>query len=1501
MAILRTDIERALDELISNEEGMRFQALAVILAKQRCPELIASERRNDGGLDAYAPASLSQDRKAKGLACSNTATITKIKGDATEAKRHFTGIEILIFATPRKVSNATIEKWVEEVRNECGLELVVMPREDIITSLMMPDNVPLCRSMLQIDVPIGREDAELLSKAREAIAEVARNWREHPRLANRPIVSLRAEKIDGAGKPTSEILNIGNFRAALAQARRIALEAPGGGGKTTALVQLATENQPENELSFLIDLPAWIRSGKDVLEFIASMPSFRARTIGAGELARLAARQHFTFLLNGWNEIGESQAENSTIMLRQLERDFPAAGIMVATRTHYITPPLPGALRAKLLPFNRSQRADYLRQTLGNGADELRLQLESSRVLDALTRTPLILAEVVTIFRSGSPLPTSRIGVLGAVMRLIESSDEHRPQLQAAPLFSKAQHYLTELATQMTARGEVEITEESARGVVQSVATALRGNNQIAVEPDCGTILHALCAHHVLERLDYPSVRFRFQHQQFQEYYAARFVADALANLRAGGDAAADRIFAASYINKPMWEEPLRMVAEEIRLGTEASDAARTDAIDSGVRLIRLTLRVDPIFAGDLSRLCGAAVWDVVRAEAGKVLRDWYALGEPHHCQLALAAMLAIGHDDFADILIPLLKAEDRETRINAYQAGDVFYPTSLGANWRSIVESWNEEARADFVFEVTHRGLFADIGESFATTDPSAKVRERAIQDLSWIGAADALTRVGNVLDDAALEAALPAFFPESIPEELRPRIVAAHRRVLARESDPLNRIRRLLRGIELGDDPVPLDLKTALTALSPPLDQYASHTVGEAMKIVKERDDVWASTWVISKLLDGTLYGAHWQPFVTSVSPQRATELINSLATRELQFREATAVRVILSAAATSPVAGEIFSRLCDVLRTTSVGGVQPLAWKCLGQLRDIIRALPAEIALTGIMPFLADPFDPDRLQALVQIYGRVNADAGELRSVLPEPLRQSLRRYLKDGISQILSGNLFDDAARSHAAIALARIGDPDDLSDLRRLIDADVVRQNAQSGGTTYSNWYVEALLALDAPDVDATLLELLREPKYERDVSRALLRLAVPPNTERPWLGNRTDFDAIWLASEGKRPPGFDGQRANRYAQAIKQRISELRVESAAAANPQHYLFRLKDLAVLLAALDGRASADFVVETLTPQSQWDAYARMNGVRALLQSGAVLTLESMLAVLNPAIEHTLSQGLSNDQNLSLLVDCLELLPFSNDPAGAIARIEEVIARFEHRPYHLRDLVTALGYTRSEAVVPFLINLARGQGGLQNMDDAWIEALGRLDLAAARRALLSFIDPEIPWIGVNITFDFRNTERLAAYIGQWARKDPVLKGRLLSLSESTLTAPQKQLLSAIYGEIGGNDAMLASANLLEATMQAYGPGHGPEAIFLDRREYGTSGSFLLIPRNAEQVRAKLFQMVMADPARRKIAFSILGQVEVWRIEYGRPNSEPRHPMIESGDPWPPISVLE
>jgi len=86
MAVLRTGIERALDDLMSNEGGMKFQGLAVILAKRRWPDLIASERKSDLGADAIAKPAFAAEGEGKVLACSTTATIAKVRMDANASR-----------------------------------------------------------------------------------------------------------------------------------------------------------------------------------------------------------------------------------------------------------------------------------------------------------------------------------------------------------------------------------------------------------------------------------------------------------------------------------------------------------------------------------------------------------------------------------------------------------------------------------------------------------------------------------------------------------------------------------------------------------------------------------------------------------------------------------------------------------------------------------------------------------------------------------------------------------------------------------------------------------------------------------------------------------------------------------------------------------------------------------------------------------------------------------------------------------------------------------------------------------------------------------------------------------------------------------------------------------------------------------------------------------------------------------------------------------------------
>jgi hypothetical protein len=159
--VQRTDIQKALDELISNEEGMRFQGLAVVLAKQRWPGLIACERKRDLGLDAHAIGVVAEGGIGKGLACSLTATLKKVTDDAKETKKNYPDVKVLIFATASAVTKYSERNWARIVREELAYDLIVLGREEIITSLMDPSNASLCQSHLGIPVTIEAEAKEL--------------------------------------------------------------------------------------------------------------------------------------------------------------------------------------------------------------------------------------------------------------------------------------------------------------------------------------------------------------------------------------------------------------------------------------------------------------------------------------------------------------------------------------------------------------------------------------------------------------------------------------------------------------------------------------------------------------------------------------------------------------------------------------------------------------------------------------------------------------------------------------------------------------------------------------------------------------------------------------------------------------------------------------------------------------------------------------------------------------------------------------------------------------------------------------------------------------------------------------------------------------------------------------------------------------------------------------------------------------------------------------------
>jgi hypothetical protein len=847
MTVLRTDIERALDELISYEAGPKFQTLAVVLAKQKWPDLIACEHKWDGGLDAHASAALARDGVGKGLACSLTARVDKVMADARKVHDHFSDVKILIFATPVGVTNHMAGRWAEAIKSSFGLDLVVMPREDIVTELMLPQNAPICRSHLAIPVPVEAAVGEVLARAQEAATEIAAGWATHPRLAGRPRIDLQGLILSEDGRDTEEGLDLGGLYSALQSGRRIVLEAPGGRGKTTTLVQLA-ERSSDQSLAFLVDLPAWTTSGSGVLEFVARARAFSSRGIAAQDLARLCGTVQCVFLLNGWNEVSDTYSERVHAALADLERSFPTAGIMVASRAHLVRPPLPGSVRVRLLPFSRAQRTEYLRQALAGQALELGGLLESDRVLDDLTRTPLILSEVTAIFQSGGSIPRTRMGVLDAVLKLVEQSEAHRGHLVRAPLYGHARDYLCRLAIEMTSHGDVTVQESDARAIVHTASLRLVADGQIASAPEPAAILSNLSAHHVLERLESPSVAFRFQHQQFQESVAAADLAGQLYDLIHSNDAEAYRRYVRDYVNRPGWEEPLRMIAEEIAMRSGTGSAV--DAVRAGVQLVAMALSVDPVFAADLARMCGPWVWHGVRSQVGERLRAWYGVVDRHHRDCALSGMLASGSGDFMDILLPLLSSDNQQARLRTYRRWSELHVGSLGADWRRVVTAWKEEYRSDFVSEMLRDRRMAAIAEEFAATDSSPKVRKAALQALEWVGAVDALSRVLAGYAEEAFEQVLRDRVIMKLPDAVKARAVENYSRLLQNVDDPIDRLWIWLAADRLGQSGVAEGVKGDLGRWpAGRIEDTKDPLVRSALEVVRRADAQWVSYWVAER----------------------------------------------------------------------------------------------------------------------------------------------------------------------------------------------------------------------------------------------------------------------------------------------------------------------------------------------------------------------------------------------------------------------------------------------------------------------------------------------------------------------------------------------------------------------------------------------------------------------------------------------------------------------------
>jgi hypothetical protein len=1190
---------------------------------------------------------------------------------------------MLLFVTSAKVSNADRKQWEDVIQQDHGLELHIIEREEIITLMTMPENASLRASFLHLDIDAEPQLADLIDRTRRAADAVTRTWAG--KIKGHPLIDLTAVRLDPNGAESADVLSLEQIDQSLSQSRRIVLEGPAGRGKTTTLIQLAQRARTAGT-PFIVELPTWTSSRRGILEYIAGMPPFQAEGLTAADLARVQQMEPFLLLLNGWNEIAESNSARANDALRELERDFPSAGIIVATRTHHLTPPLPGALRLRLLRLRRVQRAAYLTARLGAKGDELRTRIDADPSLDELTRTPFILSEVASLFEAGAEIPSTKIGVLAEVLRLQERRDEHRNALQAAPIFGGQTEYLKALATEMTRRGAVALPEADARAVAAAVARELAHRGQI--EPvGAPAVLATLTAHHVLERVDYPQTAFQFEHQQLQEYYAAFDVRARLLDLRDDDRDATGR-FTADYVNDPAWAEPLRMIAETF--AEQTGDVGRdTRTTLAGAKLVEMALAVDLVFAGELAQLCGAAVWNEVRAAVVQRLRGVYAIRDGSYRQYALAAMLATGADDFSDIIVPLLSGQDQQTRLRTYRLWPDIQVSSLGPNWREQVRGWSEEARANFVSELLYHRVDGEIA-AFAAEDKSIEVKKAAASGLMWTGSDDALIHLLESMDVQTLED-VARKNADRMPAALRPKTIAAMRKFIESTADHPARLRTALDLIELGETGLDCVVKEAMAALpGGDMRNLGARYIQPALEYLRKADPAWVSEWVALQTAEGVFYEhEYWLPFATAIPGGLADKYLQRLETEDLKNARFEGMVAVIITHADTKLAARVLAKLRELRRKVDAEPGQPheFEWQVMRQLETVFRRLPDDVAAAGLLLCVTSGDALDIKVAADLLSKAARPDVEPLR-IADNDLKARLRAYLKSSVDVVLRQDDFNGEEKANLASSIAQVGEPEDMADLVTLIRADIERMRrgraahaagdrgplGNGGIMSYAGWHIAAVMHLDLAGAEQVLIDVLPEPEYLSDAAAAMARDFVP-KPERSF--DRTfPYDLMWAVREGRVPPPVDDLRRTRFAAALYAEIRRLREQNQDGKSAAG----LKELAKALAAIDGRSSAPAVLDVIATPGQWDQYTRLAAAELLLMAGVVLPATTAFALVDSVLERT--EKWMQDSDRYLLSRVLALCPFVDDPEAGIAKMRDVLGMRRFWGYGLSELVTALG---------------------------------------------------------------------------------------------------------------------------------------------------------------------------------------------------------------------------
>ena len=555
-----------------------------------------------------------------------------------------------------------------------------------------------------------------------------------------------------------------------------------GAGKSTFLLAIAESVITKAALTVPVLLPlVQISHGQSVIGALTSRAAFHEVGIDEKGLRLLIGEYGVVLICDGWNELAAEERRVVTIELLSFLRDYPNVALLIATRPSISAPNFPTNEFIYLTPLTVEQQLDYVKGVRGEAGAEALRAVRSNVGLADLLQNPLFLSIFAEIDFSDD-IPTDRESLIGRFVTAEESKPFNREAL-GAYFADTHRDYLIDIAAHLTSRGSTQAGLKELRPVVLRRARHLANAGQIADGLDPFDALDKLSSHTNLCRsIETPESVYRFQHQQFQEWFASHVVEVAVLNAfdrKARPPSSA----AKEFVDRMQWEEAVLFCIERLSRGSSRHNGA-------AARLVLETLGVDPSFAARMIARADERVWKRVENNVCKFVRDWPSNNKREEI---LRFVVLSGRPEFQDIIWLFLSDDNYGYHRFDLSVGGSLDPRVLGGDWHSKTKQLNEEIRRLLVHDLAFDGgeLGVDYVLQIAKEDPSDEIVCTVADALAFRGRGDLLEELLQGTRESIWERIVLSLEEDDFPsQQLKERRRSILRTLVNRETHPERRL---------------------------------------------------------------------------------------------------------------------------------------------------------------------------------------------------------------------------------------------------------------------------------------------------------------------------------------------------------------------------------------------------------------------------------------------------------------------------------------------------------------------------------------------------------------------------------------------------------------------------------------------------------------------------------------------------------------------------------------